>query len=224
LSYSGSMIRRIAAGIFILLLATGFLCASAQDTSRWKRYRNSEYGFEIAYPADWEFDASYEDNFGKPPSSGQRPAYAGETRNLFDLEMDGPDQSHGGGGYFEDGVIIRVRMTGTSGSVEDWNITPDRPWHLIRSTPSDWLEVHSPPIGGDKVEKAAIDTNGFAGTIEVACNGSNPCKLFNEEGGAYRTLPSGRVLLVSWERLTGGNDFSYQKYFLPMLSSFKLLK
>jgi hypothetical protein len=43
-------------------------------------------------------------------------------------------------------------------------------------------------------------------------------------GGAYRTLPSGRVLLISWEREAGSNDFSYQKYFVPMLSSFKLLK
>jgi hypothetical protein len=33
-----------------------------------------------------------------------------------------------------------------------------------------------------------------------------------------------RVLFISWEREAGSNDFSYQKYFLPMLSSFKLLK
>jgi len=31
-------------------------------------------------------------------------------------------------------------------------------------------------------------------------------------------------LLVDWERMNGENDFSYEKYFLPMLSSFKFLK
>ena len=133
MSYSGSMTRKIAVGVFVLLFATALLFAAAQDTSNWKRYRNSEYGFEIAYPADWEFDANYEDNYGKPPSGGQRPAYDGETRNLFGLEMDGPTQSHEGGGSFDDGAIIDVRITGTSGSVEDWNITPDRPWYLLHS-------------------------------------------------------------------------------------------
>jgi hypothetical protein len=111
------MIRRIAIGAFIILLVTGFLFAAAQDIPGWKPYRNSEYGFEFAYPADWEFDDGYQDNYGKSPSSGQRPAYAGETRNLFGLEMDGPDQSHQGGGYFEDGAIVTVRITGTDGSV-----------------------------------------------------------------------------------------------------------
>jgi hypothetical protein len=100
------MNQRIAAGIFILLFAAALPFAAAQDTSRWKQYRSSEYGFEIAYPADWEFDASYQDNYGKPPSPGQRPAYAGETHNLFDLEMDGPDQPHKGGGSFDDGAIV----------------------------------------------------------------------------------------------------------------------
>jgi hypothetical protein len=35
-------------------------------------------------------------------------------------------------------------------------------------------------------------------------------------------LPSGRALLVGWDRMNGANDLSYQKYFLPMLGSFKL--
>ena len=217
------MIRSVAAGVFILL-ATSLLVAAAQDTSRWKRYSNSEYGFEIAYPPDWQFDDGYQNNYGKPPSPGQRPAYAGETRSLFGLEMDGPDQSHEGGGSFDDGAIVDVRITGTSGVIEDWNIRPNRPWYLLRSTPADWVELNSSPFSGDGVEKIAIDTNGFAGTIEVACNGINPCKIFGEAGGAWRALPSGRVVLVSWERMTGGNDFSYRKYFLPMLSSFRLLK
>jgi hypothetical protein len=91
LSYSGSLIRRIAVGVFILFFATALVFAAAQDTSRWKRYRNNEYRFEIAYPPDWLFDNGYQDNYGKPPSPGQRPAYAGETRNLFGLEMDGPE-------------------------------------------------------------------------------------------------------------------------------------
>ena len=97
---------------------------AAQDMPNWKPYRNSGYGFEIAYPADWEFDTSYQDNYGKRPSDGQRPAYAGETRSLFGLEMDGPTQSQEGGGSFDDGAIIEVQITGTSGTVENWNIKP----------------------------------------------------------------------------------------------------
>jgi hypothetical protein len=53
------MIRRTAAGVFILLfVATSVHFAAAQDTARWKRYRNSEYVFEIAYPPDWLSHAS----------------------------------------------------------------------------------------------------------------------------------------------------------------------
>ena len=218
------MPRTMTVGVSVLLFAAALLFAGAQDSSSWKHYRNSQYGFEIAYPADWLFDDGYRDNYGKPPPQGQRPAYAGETRNLFELEMDGPTQSHGGGGDFEDGAIIDVRITGISGTVEDWNIAPNRPWYLLHSTPPDWLKLHSSIGSGDGVQKVAVDTDGFTGAIEVVCTGSNPCKLSEEAGGAYRTLPSGRVLLVSWDRMTGGNDFSYQKYFLPMLSSFKLLK
>lgn len=214
----------MAVSLFILVFATALLFGAEQDTSNWKRYRNSEYGFEIAYPANWDFDDGYQNNYGKPPSAGQRPAYAGETRNLFGLEMDGPEQSHEGGGSFDDGAIIDVRITGTSGTIEDWNIRANSPWYLLQSTSSDWVKLHSSPYGGDGVERVAINTNGFTGAIEVACNGSNPCKIFGEAGAAWRTLPSGRVLLVSWDRMAGGNDFSYQKYFLPMLSSFKSLK
>ena len=168
--------------------------------------------------------ASYQDNYGKPPSDGQRPAYAGETRSLFGLEMDGPTQSQEGGGSFDDGAIIEVQITGTSGTVENWNIKPGGPWDLLQSTPSDWVKLHTSLGPGDGLKRVAVDTNEFTGAIQVVCIGSNPCKPFEEEGAAYRTLPSGRVLLVSWDRETGGNDFSYQKYFLPMLSSFKLLK
>src|SRR6201998_1412935 len=124
------MIRPIAAGVFILLCTATLPFAAAQESSNWKRYPNHEYGFEIAYPADWDFDAGYQDNYGKPPSAGQRPAYAGETRNLFGLEMAGPKQSHEGGGSFDDGAIIDVRITGTSGTIEDWNVSRDRPLSL----------------------------------------------------------------------------------------------
>ena len=37
-------------------------------------------------------------------------------------------------------------------------------------------------------------------------------------------LPSGRALLVGWERMNGANDLAYQKHFLPLLASLKLLK
>jgi hypothetical protein len=216
--------RRITAGVFILLFTTALLFAAAQETSSWKRYLSSEYGFEISYPADWEFESDYQNNYSKPPSPGQSPAYAGETRDLFGLEMEGPTQSQDGGGSFDDGAIIVARITGTSGIVEDWNIKPGGAWYLRQSTLSDWVKLQTSLGPGDGLKSVAVDTNGFAGAVEAVCVGSNPCKPFEEEGAAYRTLPSGRVLLVSWDRETGGNDFSYQKYFLPMLSSFKLLK
>jgi hypothetical protein len=66
----------------------------AKDGSNWKRYVSSEYNFELSYPADWILTADYENNYGKPPSGKSTPAYAGETRRLMELEMDGPSQSH----------------------------------------------------------------------------------------------------------------------------------
>jgi hypothetical protein len=224
LIYTGCVTRRITARVLILFFTTVLLSSAAQETPGWKRYISSEYGLEISYPVDWQFDSAYQNNYGKPPSPGQHPAYAGETRSLFGLEMDGPTQSQEGGGSFDDGAIIEVRITGTSGTVEDWNIKPGGAWYLIRSAPSDWVKRNTSLGPGDGLKTVAVDANGFTGTIQVVCIGSNPCKPFEEEGAAYRTLPSGRVLLVSWDRETGGNDFTYQKYFLPMLSTFKLLK
>jgi hypothetical protein len=214
------MTRKIAVGLFIVLVASALFFAAAQDTSSWKHYRNSEYGFEIAYPTDWEFVPGSVDSHGKTPSGGQHPADAGETRNLFGLEMDGPTQSQEGGGSFDDGAIIDVRITGTSGTVEDWNIKPGG----RQSAPSDWVKLQTSIGPGDGLKRVAVDTNEFKGEVAVVCIGSNPCKTFEEVGGAYRTLPSGRVLLVSWDREAGENDFSYQKYLLPMLSRFQLLK
>jgi hypothetical protein len=216
--------RKTAVGLFIVLFASALLFAAAQDTSSWKHYRNSEYGFEIAYPTDWEFVAGDADNYGKRPSDGQHPAHAGETRGLFGLEMDGPTQSQEGGGSFDDGAIVDVRITGISGVIEDWNIKPGGSWYLRQSTPSDWVKLQTSIGAGDRLKKVAVDTNEFKGEVAVVCIGKNPCKIFEEVGGAYRTLPSGRVLFVSWDREAGGNDFSYQKYFLPTLSSFKMLK
>jgi hypothetical protein len=216
------MNRRLTAGV--LLIAVALAVAAAPDASHWKRYRSSEYGFEIAYPSDWHFDGSAADNHAKPASGDGFPVYAGETRDLFGLEKEGPTQSQEGGGEFSDGAIVGARITGPTGAVEDWNVVPGRPRYLTRSAPSDWLRLESAGVGGDGVKKVAISTNGFIGTIAVGCTGSNPCKTFREAGGAYRTLASGRVLLLSWEREAGGNDLSYEAYFLPILSSFKLLQ
>jgi hypothetical protein len=216
--------RKTAVGLFIVLFASALLFAAAQDTSSWKQYRNSEYGIEIAYPTNWQFVAGDADDNGKRPSDGQHPAHAGETRGLFGLEMDGPTQSQEGGGSFDDGAIVDVRITGISGVIEDWNIKPGGSWYLRQSTPSDWVKLQTSIGAGDRLKKVAVDTNEFKGEVAVVCIGKNPCKIFEEVGGAYRTLPSGRVLFVSWDREAGGNDFSYQKYFLPTLSSFKMLK
>jgi len=216
--------RRIAASVLIFLFTSVLLFAAAQETPSWKRYLSSAYGFEISYPADWEFVSGDQNNDGKPPSPGQHPVYAGENRDLFGLEMEGPTQSQDGGGSFDDGAIVEVQITGTSGTVEEWNMNHSGQWYLRQSAPSDWVNLHTSSGPGDGVKKVAVDANGFTGVVQVVCIGSNPCKPFEELGAAYRTLPSGRVLLVSWDREAGGNAFSYQKYFLPMLSTVKLLK
>lgn len=212
LNYSGSVTRRITASVLVLLFTTVLVFAAAQETPSWKRYVSSEYGFEINYPADWKF-LSYDN----PPSPGQHPAHAEETRSLFGLEMEGPTQSRDGGGSFDDGAIIDVRITGTSGIVEDSNIKPGP------STPSEWVKRQTSLGPGNGLKTMAVDANGFTGVIKAVCIGSNRCEPFEEEGAVYRLLPSGRVLLVTWDREVGSNDFSYQKYFLPMLSTFKLL-
>ena len=218
------MTRRITASVLVLLFSTALLLAAAQETPSWKHYLSSEYGLEISYPANWQFIPGNQNDDGKPPSPGQHPAYAGETRDLFGLEKEGPTQSEDGGGSFDDGAIVKVQITGTSGTVEDWNMKHGSQWYLRQSAPSDWVKLHTSSGPGDGLKRVAVDANGFTGVVQVVCIGSNPCKPFEELGAAYRTLPSGRVLLVSWDREAGGNDFSYQKYFLPMLSSFKLLK
>jgi hypothetical protein len=223
LNYSGYVTRRITARILIFLFTGALLFAAAQETPGWKRYLSSEYGLEISYPAGWQFISGYQGNGDKPPSPGQHPAYAGENRDLFDLEMDGPTQSEDGGGSFDDGVIVGVQITGTSGTVEDWNMKPGGQWYLRQSAPSDWVKLHTTSGPGAGLKRVAVDANGFTGVVQVVCIDS-PCKSFEELGAAYRTLPSGRVLLVSWDREAGGNAFSYQKYFLPMLSTVKLLK
>jgi hypothetical protein len=94
----------------------------------------------------------------------------------------------------------------------------------VNSSLSDWVKLQSSPFSDDEVKKVAIDMNGFTGEIEVACSGSNTCVPWGEAGGAYRQLPDGRVLFISWNRMAGGNDCPYQKYFLPILSSVRLLK
>jgi hypothetical protein len=223
LDYSGYVTRRITASVLILLFTTVLLFAAAQETPSWKRFLSSEYGFEISYPAGWQFAPGYQGNDGKPPSPGQHPAFAGENRDLFALEKEGPTQSEDGGGSFDDGALVNVQITGTSGTVEEWDMKPGGQWYLRQSAPSDWVKLHTSSGPGAGVKRVAVDANGFTGAIQVVCI-DYPCKPLEELGAAYRTLPSGRVLLVSWDREAGGNDFSYQKYFLPMLSTFKLLK
>lgn len=197
---------------------------SANNPSDWKKFVSSEYKFELSYPADWLATVDYENNYGKPPSGKGRPAYAGETRILMNLEKDGPTQSDEGGGDFSDGAIITIRITGTTAVLEDWTISPGKPWSIHTSTPAAWIAQESSFLGGDKINKIPITTNGFEGTIELACTGANPCTPFGEGGGAYRVLPSGRALVVDWERMNGQNDFGYDKYLLPILDSFKLLQ
>jgi hypothetical protein len=169
------------------------------------------------------FDSDYEDNKGKQPSGKRASAYAGETRSLFRLEMDGADQSQEGGGEFSDGAIVTVKVTGSNAVYESWTIKPGNQWILITWTLEKWLQVQSTLFGGNHIEKAALETNGFTGIVEIAHDDSNPEKIWGEAGGAYRLLPSGRALLVEWNRMNVANDFSYQNYLQPMLSSFKLL-
>lgn len=199
--------------------------ASAADSpSNWKKFVSSEYNFEVAYPPDWHATVDYENNYGKPPSGHGRSAYAGETRLLMSLEMDGPTQSEEGGGEFSDGVVVTVRITGPTTILEDWTIGPGKPWSIVSQTPAAWIAEESSFLGGDKIEKVPIASNEFTGTVERACSGKDPCTPFGESGGAYRVFPDGRALVIDWERMNGANDFSYDKYFLPMLASCKSLK
>src|SRR5215467_1843607 len=94
---------------------------SAGEKPVWKAYTSAEYGFEMQYPANWTYIADFEGTKGKPPA-GKAPAYAGETRNLFNLEMEGPEQDQEGGGDFSDGTIVRVKVTGTNAVHESWTI------------------------------------------------------------------------------------------------------
>lgn len=197
---------------------------NAAEKSNWKSYSSSEYGFEIQYPADWLFNADYENNKGKPPSGHRAAAYAGETRNLFSLEIEGADQPREGGGDFEDGAVVTVKVTGTNGILESWGLKPGQPWYLITSTPEEWLKMQSSLFGGNHLEFITIGENGFTGRVEVAHDDEHPEKVWGETGGAYRILPSGRALLIDWERMNIANNLSYQNYFVPMLSSFKLLR
>ena len=76
---------------------------------------------------------------------------------------------------------------------------------------------------GDGLKRMAVDTNEFTGVIQIVCIGSNPCKPFEEQElhiARFRVAESFPPVGTGNRR----NDFSYQKYFLPMLSSFKLLK
>ena len=78
-------------------------------------------------------------------------------------------------------------------------------------------------FGGNHLEFVSIGTNGFTSKVEVAHDDSNPEKVWGENGSAYRILPSGRALLIQWNRMNIANDYSYRNYFLPILSSFKML-
>jgi hypothetical protein len=70
----------------------------------------------------------------------------------------------------------------------------------------------------------ASDDSGRVNVLSRATIEGAPAKHQMAITGSQIAHSGGRVLLVSWGREAGGNDFSYQKYFLPMLSSFKLLK
>ena len=89
-------------------------------------------------------------------------AYAGETRSLFDLEMDGPTQSPEAAEIFPDGAILSVRITGNHwdcGELEYSSGPAMVPYHV--NSPADWVGLESSLLGGDKVEKVPVDTNGL---------------------------------------------------------------
>ncbi|MHB8710555.1 MAG: hypothetical protein ACYC6X_03345 [Minisyncoccota bacterium] len=170
---------------------------SATQLTGWKTYVNTTYGFSIQYPADWSI-------------------HPNALPYLFGLEKIGPKQSAGGGGSFDDGAIIGTEITGTDGKEVQMTNTPQ--------SPDEWVKSEYEPIAGDKTQDIPISSNGFIGTVRLAFNNPDLTTPWGEAGGVYKVLPSGRVLLISWERMNIANDFSCQKYLLPMLSSFKLLK
>ena len=199
---------------------------SAGGKPGWKTYTSAEYGFEIQDPANWTYNADFEGTKGKP-RSGKAPAYAGETRSLFNLEMVGPDQDQEGGGDFSDGTIVRVKVTGTDAVHESWTINKDDQWYVTTSTLEKWVEDQYASFGDNRLECVSMGTNGFKGTVAVGHDDGHPEKIFGEAGGAYRIVPSGRAVLIEWYRLNvdydKANDFSYQNYLQPMLASFRLL-
>ncbi len=85
-----------------------------------------------------------------------------------------------------------------------------------------WLDQKSSVLGGD-TSLIALSQNGFVIRVLVARN-SQHRRPWGETGGAYRQLPGGRVVLITWTRWNddGENDFSYRRYLLPLLSSFQL--
>jgi hypothetical protein len=188
----------------------------AGNPSNWKLFVSTRFDFEILYPGDWRFNSAHGGGLAANDSG-----YAGQLENLFDLEKDGPAQAEEWGDFI-DGALVAVQITSTTPHIGGTSPGVRDRAKSASTTLEQWVENQVSLVGADKVEDAPISTNGFIGSVRVVYNRPDSSKPWGEAGGAYRIIPNGRAVLVSWQRMNVSNDISYQNYLIPMLSSFKL--
>lgn len=124
-------------------------------------------------------------------------------------------------------TIVDIQMK-DSGSQYLFSINkrgPNEPGLSYASSDSASLEFRAAPDFNDLVKKYLSSSEkeflqySFRGLIIDDGKG-------NEYIRAYKILPNGKVVIVSWSRTNccGTNDFSIDKFLLPILSTFKFTK
>ncbi len=88
-----------------------------------------------------------------------------------------------------------------------------------------WARRRIQGYSGDRLRQLPLHQNGFRGVLRLVYAGSGDQSIV-ERGAAARKLPSGQYILVTWERDNAfqDNSYSYQRYLIPTLQSFRLQK